>query len=200
MLEWLKTILGDNYSEDTDKKVSEEIGKGFVAKADFTAAKEAKKTLEAQLAEAGKAIEGFKAMDIEGIKRAAEEYKVKAEEAEKGAATKIAEMEFSTLLDSSITTAKGKNPKAIKALLEDKMDSLKASKNRKEDITKALEALKADEGYMFDSDGAPPPRIVGGTGGKPAGAVTKEAFKTMSYKDRVQLQTTDPVLYNSMKE
>lgn len=35
MLEWLKTILGDAYTEEIDKKVSEEIGKNFVARADF---------------------------------------------------------------------------------------------------------------------------------------------------------------------
>lgn len=35
MLEWLKTILGDTYTEDIDKKVSEEIGKQFVSRADF---------------------------------------------------------------------------------------------------------------------------------------------------------------------
>ena len=37
MLDWLKTILGDAYTEEIDKKVSEEIGKGFVARADFNA-------------------------------------------------------------------------------------------------------------------------------------------------------------------
>ena len=35
MLDWLKTILGEAYSEEIDKKVSEEIGKNFVARADF---------------------------------------------------------------------------------------------------------------------------------------------------------------------
>ena len=35
MLEWLKTILGDHYTEDIDKQISAEIGKGFVARADF---------------------------------------------------------------------------------------------------------------------------------------------------------------------
>lgn len=37
MLEWLKEILGDGYSEDVDKKVSAEIGKRFVSKGDFDA-------------------------------------------------------------------------------------------------------------------------------------------------------------------
>ena len=28
-IEWLKTILGDSYTEDIDKKVSDEIGKAL---------------------------------------------------------------------------------------------------------------------------------------------------------------------------
>lgn len=167
MLEWLKTILGDGYSEELDKKVSEEIGKGFVAKADFNTIKDVKKDLENKLAEAGTTIEGFKAMDIDGIKRAAEDWEVKAKQAEKDAAAKIAEMEFNTLLDGTITSSKGRNAKAIKALLD--VDSLKASKNRTEDITKALEALKTENGYLFDSEGAPPPRVVGGAPGATLG-------------------------------
>ena len=46
MLEWLKTILGDAYTEDIDKKVSDEIGKQFVSRADFNTLNETKKTLE----------------------------------------------------------------------------------------------------------------------------------------------------------
>jgi len=59
MLEWLKTILGDAYTDDIDKKVSDEIGKGFVSRADFNAANEAKKTLEGQIAERDKQIKSF---------------------------------------------------------------------------------------------------------------------------------------------
>ncbi len=46
MLEWLKTILGDTYTEDIDKKVSDEIGKQFVSRTDFNTLNETKKTLE----------------------------------------------------------------------------------------------------------------------------------------------------------
>ena len=44
MLEWLKTILGDHYTEDIDKQISTEIGKGFVARADFNAKNDDLKT------------------------------------------------------------------------------------------------------------------------------------------------------------
>ena len=35
--DWLKTLLGDAYTEDIDKTVATEIGKRFTAKADFEA-------------------------------------------------------------------------------------------------------------------------------------------------------------------
>ena len=72
MLEWLKTVLGDGYTEEIDKKVSAEIGKGFVSKADFNAKNEELKSVQGQLGEANKTIEGFKALDIEGIKKGVE--------------------------------------------------------------------------------------------------------------------------------
>ena len=39
MLDWLKPILGDGYNEEIDNKIAAEINKGFVAKADYDAAK-----------------------------------------------------------------------------------------------------------------------------------------------------------------
>ncbi len=49
MLEWLKTVLGEAYTDDIDKKVSDEIGKNFVARADFNAKLEEIKTLHTQI-------------------------------------------------------------------------------------------------------------------------------------------------------
>ena len=45
MLEWLKNILGDGYTDDIDKRVSSEIGKAFVSKADFNVTNENYKQL-----------------------------------------------------------------------------------------------------------------------------------------------------------
>ena len=46
MLEWLKNILADNYTEDIDKQISQEIGKNFVSKSDFNTKSEALKAAE----------------------------------------------------------------------------------------------------------------------------------------------------------
>lgn len=167
MLEWLKNILGDSYTEDIDKKVSSEIGKGFVSKADFNTKNEELKTTQGQLADANKTIDGFKSMDIEGIKKAADDWKQKAEQAEKEAAVKIADMEFDGLLSGAVSSAKGRNAKAIRALLD--IDTLKASKNQSEDIKAALETVKKDNEYLFESTQTPPPYAAGAGTTPPAG-------------------------------
>lgn len=70
MLSWLKEILGDGYTDEIDKKISQEIGKNFVAKSDFNAKNEAPKNLEAQIADRDKQLEDLKKStgDIDGLK------------------------------------------------------------------------------------------------------------------------------------
>lgn len=51
MLDWLKAILGDAHTEDIEKKIETEIGKNFVARADFNTLNKTKKELDAKLAE-----------------------------------------------------------------------------------------------------------------------------------------------------
>lgn len=115
--------------------------------------------LKNQLVEAGKTIESFKAMDVDGVKRAAEEWKKKAEEAQREAEEKISAMQFESLLENSISAAKGRSSKAVRALLD--VDALKASKNQSEDTKKALEALKKEQSYLFETEETPPPFAVG---------------------------------------
>lgn len=112
-------------------------------------------TIKTQLAEAGKTIEGFKGMDIESVRKEADEWKAKAEQADKDAAAKIAEIEFNGRLSAAITGAKGKNAKAVMALLD--LEALKVSKNQEADIKAALEGLQKESGYLFENVQAPPP-------------------------------------------
>lgn len=68
MLEWLKEILGDSYTEDIDGRVSAEIGKGFVARADFNTKNDEVKTLQGQLKTAQDGLKAFDGVDVEGLK------------------------------------------------------------------------------------------------------------------------------------
>lgn len=111
-------------------------------------------TIKEQLAAANRQIEEFKGMDIDGVKKAAEEWKAKAEQAEREASERIAEMEFNGTLKEAITAAKGRNAKAISALLD--VPTLRDSENQAEDIKAALEALKQESGYLFETETPPP--------------------------------------------
>lgn len=78
MLDWLKPILGDGYNEEIDNKIAAEINKGFVAKADYDAAKDAQRTAAEALADANKALAEYKDTDIDGLRKSAEEWQAKA--------------------------------------------------------------------------------------------------------------------------
>ena len=77
---------------------------------------------------------------------------------------KLADMEFSSVLDSAIAGSKAKNAKAVRALLD--IDTLKASKNQSDDIQKAIEEVRSQNDYLFEGTNIP-----GGGGNPPGGEV-----------------------------
>ena len=107
--------------------------------------------LNAQLAEAGKTIESFKEMDIDGIKAAAEEWKTKAEQAQAEAEQKVQAIKFEHALKDALAAAKARNPKAVKALLD--LDKVKFSEDGEqlEGLEEQLAAIKEENDYLFET-------------------------------------------------
>ena len=64
MLDWLKEILGESWTEEIDKKVSDEIGKGFVSRSDFNTKNEELKTAKSTLKERDGQLEQLKNPDV----------------------------------------------------------------------------------------------------------------------------------------
>lgn len=125
--------------------------------------------IKEQLDEAQKTIKGFQDQDIEGVRKSAQEWEDKYNQAVKDHEAKLADMAFDRKLEDAITGAKGKNAKAIKALLD--VDTLKASKNQDADIKAAMDALQKESGYLFGDVGNPPPYSPGaGTGAYQVGS------------------------------
>ena len=121
-------------------------------------------TMKTQLEEAQKTIKGLESQDIEGARKAAKEWEEKYNKAIEDHKAQLADMDFHKKLDGAISTAKGRNAKAIKALLD--VETLKGSKNQDADIKAAVEALQKESGYLFEEEGTPPPYAAGtGTGG-----------------------------------
>jgi len=116
--------------------------------------------VKAQLTEAGVTIEGFKKLDIEGVKKSADEWKTKAEQVQAEAAKQIASLRFDHALDGALTGAKAKNAKAVKALL--KADDLKLGEDGSiVGLKDQLEKIKSENDYLFENE-TPQPKIVMG--------------------------------------
>ena len=179
-LEWLKTILGDTYTEDIDKKVSDEIGKGFVARADFNAANEAKKSLEGQITERDKQIKGFE--KLSGDNEALKTQLTAAQEANKTAKTdyetNLKKVTLGSKIETALLGAKAKDTKAARALLDESKISLDGENVL--GLNEQLAALQKDKAWLFgdaQTQNPPPP-----AGGKPAGAGASDPFVTAAMK------------------
>ena len=153
-LAWAKDLLGDAYTEELEQKLEEQIGQDYAPRAELDTAMADKEALTEQLKDAKATLQGLDGKDIEAIKQEAADYKQRAEQAEGDRDEKIASMQFDHLVDGAISAAKGRNPKAIKAVLD--MEALRASKNQEADIKAALEAAQQSDAYLFGAAAAEP--------------------------------------------
>lgn len=174
----MKTEFLQNFKVN-DQPLSKEIIDAILAEngRDIEAAKKPfadYDTIKSQLGEAQKTIKGFQdsGADIESVRKSAQEWEDKYNAAVAESEQKIANMAFDHALEAAITGAKGRNAKAIRALLD--VNTLKASKNQEADIKSALEAVQKDNGYLFD-DGSNPPPYAGNTGTGSGGAYNSDA-------------------------
>lgn len=103
-------------------------------------------------------LEGYKDVDVSGLQKQIEDLTEDLKKKDEEYQRQLSDRDFTDLLKDSISQAKGRNAKAITALLD--VETLKASKNQKEDITAALKALseQEDSKMLF---GEPDPKPVG---------------------------------------
>ena len=143
-----KAVL-ENYKTQTD--YDNQTKKLAAANETIKANDTAMKDLQTQL-------DGFKDVDVTGLNKRISDLEEEKKNIQKDYDSKIADRDFSDLVKESIAAAKGKNPKAIMALLD--VNALKASKNQKEDIAVALKTLtEAEDSKMLF--GEPEPNPVG---------------------------------------
>lgn len=138
------------------------------AQEDLKSEKEKTSTQSTTIKDLKKDLEEFKDADVSGMKQKIADLEHDIKEKDENHQKEIADRDFNDILREAITSANGKNAKAITALLD--IDTLKASKNQKEDITAALKALtEAEDSKMLF--GEPEPNVLGK--GDPIGSVTK---------------------------
>ena len=174
-------VNGAQLPKEIIDSIMEEHGRGITAeKAKYSDYD----TVKSQLAEAQKTITGLQqsGTTIEAAQKAAQEWESKYNAAVQKHAQEIADRDFSDKLTAGITKAKGKNAKAITALLD--LDTLKASKNQDKDIEAAITACAAENAYLFGEDQKAPPYAAGtGKSGSGKQSYTNEQLSAMSYEE-----------------
>lgn len=127
----------------------------------------------------------FEGVDVEAIKTELADWQKKAKDAEADYKQKIADRDFDDALKEAIATAGGLNAKAIKALLD--TDTLKASKNQKEDIASSIKALaEAEDSRMLfkATDEKATPHFTSVTKSTSTGGTHATKESIMQIKDR----------------
>lgn len=90
----------------------------------------------------------FEGVDVTGMQQKITDLETALQTKETEFQQKLADRDFDDLLTESIHGAKGRNAKAIRALLD--VDALKASKNQKDDVAAAIKALtEAEDSKML---------------------------------------------------
>lgn len=101
-------------------------------------------------------LDEFKDADVAGMRKKIEDLETDMQAKDAAHQKEIADRDFNDLLKEGIAASKGRNARAITALLD--VETLKASKNQKEDIAAALKALtEAEDSKMLFGEADPKP-------------------------------------------
>ena len=162
----VKKLLGDQIGDDVIDKIMAEHGKDIEGKkAEVSTLTTERDALKTQLDQASQQIDSFKTMDIEGVKKSADEWKAKAEQAAKDAEVQVHKLKFEHALEASLTGAKAKDIKSVAAHLNTEL--LKMGEDGTiSGLKEQLEKIQSEHDYLFVSDVPTPTIVTGGSNRK----------------------------------
>lgn len=142
--------FGLELPEDKKKDFEKAVNENYKTVADYdkqkeklTAAEDTIKASDTALEDLRKQLEGFKDVDVSALNNRISELEKERDTLKEDYETKIADRDFQDILKESIIAAKGKDTEKIMRLLD--TETLKASKNQKEDISAAIKAMTEDD-------------------------------------------------------
>ena len=203
MKEILTQLFGDAVTDDAMKQFNAELGKKFVAKADFNAKVEEvktlkgeKKTLEDEVSKLNENANGN-----EDVKKELEALKAKIDaDAKQAEAERISreKAESDERLFNEAVGEKKFSHDAVKSHYFNLFrQDLAKEENKGKSAVDILHNLTKDDATAFT--GVTAVKLAGGTpqgvGGK---SVTREDFNKMSYKERLQIYNENQALYNEL--
>ena len=205
MLEWLKTVLGDAYTPEIDTAVSQEIGKGFVARTDFNTKtakvteletevkqlREGIKTRDTQLSELKKS-----AGDNAELQKQIDTLTQQNKEQKAAYDKELATVKLTAAVDAELTAAGSKSNIAVRALLAEFLQNATVqvvSKENSQSVTLGakLEAMKKDAASDFLFSAATRKSWKPGEGGDNGKAGGKKPSE-MSYSELADYLAQNP--------
>lgn len=148
---------GITVTDDQLATIETEMKANYKPIADYNKQKEKLDASDEKVKTLTASLDKFKDVDPTALTQTIEDLKGQLTQKDAEFAQRLADRDFDDLINTNINTLKGKNAKAIKALLD--VDTLKQSKNQAEDIKTALEALqKADDSAFLFATEQPKPQ------------------------------------------
>ena len=187
-MDWLKTILGDSYTEDIDKQIADQVGKRFVSREDFNETNETRKQLAAQVKQHEKQLEDLQ-------KRTAGDNELQSQiaalQAQNDAmaqehARQLQMVKMQSAVEKTLMEANAKNLTAAKALLADFLETAEMDEQGQvKGLSEAVAALQQSEetGFLFQNE-QPKTSISGATPANPDKvAPGGKSVQDMSYEE-----------------
>jgi len=140
--------VGLTIPEDKKHDFETAFNENYKTAAEAEKLRTARDNYKSQLETAQTALKGFEGVNVEELKSKIQTLTNDLSTKEAEFNGKIEEMEFNSLLDSALKDSGARSTKAVRALLD--IDTLKASKNRSDDIKKAIETVRGENDYMFE--------------------------------------------------
>lgn len=139
--------IGIEISEDKKNDFETMFNENYKTVSEVEKLRASRDNYKSQLESAQNALKEFEGVDVKELQGRIDTLNADLAKKDNDYKQRITDMEFSAVLDSAISASGARNAKAVKALLD--MDTLKSSKNQENDIKAALDAVKADNDYLF---------------------------------------------------
>jgi len=174
----IETILKEAGLEVTAEQlaaIDKEVKENYKTVTDYDKQKDKLTAAEDKVKTLTESLDKFKDVDADKLNSEIADLKEQLAKKDSDYKAQIADRDFDEIVKDAIAEAKGRNVKAIKALLD--VDTLKASKNQKADVEKAIKALtEAEDSKMLFGEDQPAPVGRVGTIGKVTGGTSGNDF------------------------
>lgn len=196
-------LLQLGLSDEQATKVVEDYGKNYVSKSQFNERHEEAKQLKSEVATLKSEFEKLKESNAENetLKQEIATMQKESEKREKAYKKDLHTQRVNSALDLALVSAKAKNVKAVKVLLDLEKTELNDDGTIK-GLDEQLKALETSDPYLFDSaTGATVKGVKPGEAQKEGNpGISREQFNKMSYTERTKLFTENKDLYDELSK